>query len=278
MPSSHKGAKLTLKHKYFKVVTFSLCIMDQIDQWAKLYDVDRKTMELMHSANDSLGVFYNSQKLVHRVLTRNSQLVQEFLASLPTPSKNAQDMGISIDFMFPTPTAYHELFEGIFHPKFKFEEMDEEIATLYWDKDGTEFYAGPVESKDRNPKILLPTFVQTVGAWEKGFQHLVTEEMPRMIGRDFFVYSVAIGYACDYRKRKEDLGHNDVGVGSYVLWYVCSNGVYNPSSGVGEEDLDVFWDNKTAKKLEGKVKELNARFFKKDEKERASRFRSGGLF
>jgi len=271
-----KGQGFTLKHKYFKIVTSSLGIMDRIDQWAELYGVDRKTMETMHSAEAS-GVFYNNQALIHIVLKRNSQLVQEFLASLPTPSRNAQNMGISIDFMYPTQTAYKELFEGMFHPKSKFEEMDEEIATWYWDAEGTEFYAGPIQSDEGTPKILLPTFVQTVGVWEKGFHHLVREEMPRMIDRDFFVYSVAIGHAYDHRKRNIDLGHSDVGVGGQVLWYGCSNGVYNPSSAVGEEDLDGFWDKNTAKKLEVRIEELNARFLKKEKRELISSFGSDGL-
>ena len=240
--------------------------MDKIEEWAELYDVSRTTMRQMHSAEASLGVFYNNQGLIDRIFSRNSKMVQEFLASLPTPSRNTQNLGISIDFMFPTSTAYHELFEGMFHPKLKFEQMDEEIATWFWDKNGTEFYTGPLRSEKGRTQILLPTFVQTAGVWEKGFRYLVNEEMPRIIEMDFFVYNMAIGHAYDLRKRKRDLDHNDVGVGGYVLWYCCSNGVYDPSSGFGEEDLNVFWDTKTAKKIERRVAKLNAKFFKKAEK------------
>ena len=238
--------------------------MDKIDQWTALYEIDRKTLEKMHSAAQSVDVFYNDQALITTILTKNSQLVQEFLASLPPPSKNAQSVGISIDFMFPTPIAYRTIFEGMFHPKFTFEKMDGEIGTWYWDASGTEFYAGPAESRNGGTRIILPTFVQTVGAWEKGFQQLIREVMPKMIERTFFVYSVAIGHAYDHRKRKIDLGHNDVGVGGHVLWYGCSGGVYNPSSRGGEEDLDIFWDKDTARTLEGKIEELNGKFFKRE--------------
>lgn len=247
--------------------------MDQIQAWSKLYGLNRKTMRQMHSAEDSLGVFYNNQALITQVFKVNSGLLHEFLTSLPAPTKKQEKVGIRIEFMFPTVTAFHELFESLFHPKFKFMEM-EEIATRYWDWAGIEFYAGPIDRKKSKTGIVLPTYVQAFGAWEKGFQHLVKEEMPKMLVREFFVSSMAIGNFYDGRKKKVDLNHENVCVGGYsqgyLLSYSCNSnqGIYNPSSGLGGGELDIHWDEASCKSIEEKIEKLNVTFFKREIKEK----------
>lgn len=242
--------------------------MEKTSEWSKLYGIESKTMKRLHSLEDSLGLFYNNPCLIHTILKRNSQLLQSFLASLPEPSKNARRMGISISFLLPTEAAFRALFESMFQVHDNFREADE-TATWYCDENGIEFYNGPTASKNNRTKIVFPTYVHTIGKWEKGLKHLVKEEMPKMIERDFFVYYMAIGDAYDHREKKMELGHRDVGVGGDVLCYSCSNGIYNPTSSIyaydDKEDLSKFW--KDWNSLNAKIENLDSKFFKKENKQ-----------
>lgn len=236
----------------------------KITEWSELYGIDEETMDRMHSAEDSLGICYNNPDLIDKVFHKNSQLLQEFLSSLPTPSKSSSRIGLNIDFLFPTPEAYSTLFESIFPPREHFKKKKDELATLFWNEHGTEFYTGPIDAEKK--RLILPTYVEAYGFGEKGIQKLVYEEMPKMLEREFFVYTFALGECNDHRKSQIDFGHDDLGVGTHVLNYLCHQGVYNPSGGLSKHILDFFYDKKAIKTIEQKVQELNARFFQREKK------------
>jgi len=234
--------------------------MNQIERWSKLYGIEKSVMDKLYSADSSVDAFYNNLNLATRILIKNSELLGEFLKALPSPKK-FDGIGISIDFMFPTEEALAELFQGDFHPIFRFSESNE-VATLFLDQNGEKFCAVPGECGQQ-------IYLQATAAWEKGFKRLVTEEMPEILKSGFFVYEMKIGGLVDSRKENRITTHEEVGVGGgsdgYYLFYVCGGRIYNPSAGMGGDlnGLKEFWSKDSHKTLEAGIKRINSKFFKR---------------
>ena len=228
--------------------------MGMVQEWSKQYGIEESFMAELHTG-DSLHLLYRRSDVLSRILGRNSQLVQEWLADIPRPSRNVHHFGINIVFLLPTSEVFDEIFQGMFHPKFKFEEKEDKIATCFFDESGVHYF-GP--SLSGSP----PTYLEMTGTGDVGFG-CVNKAILSRIENGYFIYSAAIGYAYDQRKDGVLAGHREVGVGGLVLWYCGSGRWYNPSSTVQGGDLKPFWDPKQRRTLEAKIKQINKKFFRK---------------
>lgn len=229
--------------------------MGIIQDWSVQYGIEESFMAEIHMG-DTLHLLYPRPDVTSRILGRNSELLQEWLSGMPEPSRNARHFGINIVFLLPTDKAFYEVFQGDFHPKFAFEEREDQIATYFFDKSGS-YYLGPNVSG--NP----PTYLEMTGAGCEGFRKVANEAMSAMIEKGFFVYSMALGHVYDQRKDARLTGHREVGVGGYVLWYGVTGRFYDPTSVVQPENLKRFWAPNERRTLEAKIKAINRKFFRK---------------
>ncbi len=245
----------------------------QVLEWYKLYGIEPQTLNAMYKQDTALEICCNNPGLTGAIFLKNSQLLQQFLAELPPPSKHTNRCAITIDFMYPTQKTYQTLFEGVGHPKFHFEKMDEEIATFFYDDQATEFYNGPW-TKTNPPTMNLPLYLQTIGFAQQGWHHLINKVVPPFILKKFFIYEMCIGDRFDHRKNIIVLNHDNVGIGGladgYPLYYICHSqldGLYNPTSTCDQsEELDFFWNSQEIGKIETSIKQLQSLFFKREEK------------
>ncbi len=238
--------------------------MTQVQEWSELYDIPEAHIATLHARDTYLGAAYNHLDLIKNIWQKNSELVLDFLASLPEPNlEDGERFGVGIDLILPTEEAMRVLLEDDLFPKQRYVERENGIATRYWDAHGTEFYFGPGESSERRVNLQLPTYVQTRGEWKDGHRQLIAAIRREMLGKEFLLYSFSVGDLIDRRDRSVDLSHDNVFIGTTPLWYAAADShYYGASSRICCESPGMFWGRRECETIRDRVEALNQRFFR----------------
>lgn len=240
---------------------------ERITRWSSMYGIERRIIEGMYDADHSLTTSYNNPNSLLTILKKNSELLQKFLGSLPAPEIAEDCFGIDVTLLFPNALSQAlGAMDALYHTFFR----TQEFATRFWDRGGTEFYAGPTETYTSKTRLLLPTFVDSIGFWENGYRTLVERELPAMIQKGFFVYEMVLGHSYDHRERKSILGDQEVGVSApQVLWYNAIPRFWNPSSFLCHAYLENYWSDRSMTVLQEHIKAFNATVFRRENRETA---------